>query len=144
MLAGHIDGGDAWVENKSCSITVHCRTREITPAVADVFADPRVLTPPARIIVGPLSVNLLLPDLPTKGDAVRKLMEDAGCARAVYIGDEETDEYVFRLRDPRILGVRVGRGEASAAPYFLESQSDIGAFIDSLIAVYEKARSERA
>jgi trehalose 6-phosphate phosphatase len=52
--------------------------------------------------------------------------------RAIYLGDDQTDEDVFRLRDRRILGIHVG-GTPSAAPYYLRTQRQIDRFLRGLL-----------
>jgi len=46
--------------------------------------------------------NLIPRGAPHKGDALLHLLDFSGCGRALFAGDDETDEDVFRLDDPRI------------------------------------------
>jgi trehalose 6-phosphate phosphatase len=50
----------------------------------------------------------------TKSDAVARLRADAGAATVIFIGDDETDEEVFRTLGPPDVAVRVGPGETAA------------------------------
>ncbi|MBK8752774.1 MAG: hypothetical protein IPL99_14470 [Candidatus Competibacteraceae bacterium] len=45
--------------------------------------------------------------------------------RAIFFGDDDTDEDVFRLEHPAILGVRVGYSPASHARFYLRRQQDM-------------------
>jgi len=54
---------------------------------------------------------------------------------ALYVGDDETDEDVFALRDARILSVRVGKKNGSAARYFLKRQAEITEVLRLLVEV---------
>jgi trehalose 6-phosphate phosphatase len=57
-------------------------------------------------------------------------MEREGAACALYIGDDVTDEDVFRIGDPqRLVTVRVAASEDSAASHFIKSQLDIDALL---------------
>ena len=60
-------------------------------------------------------------------------MLSLGCPRAVYFGDDETDEDVFRLRDARVLGIRIGMNPHSASACYLRGQEETGAAIDRIM-----------
>jgi trehalose-phosphatase len=47
-----------------------------------------------------------------KGDAIREL---AGSAGIVYIGDDATDETVFKVLGPEDVGIKVGDGDTAAS-----------------------------
>jgi trehalose 6-phosphate phosphatase len=51
-------------------------------------------------------------------------MREAGCAKALFAGDDETDEDVFRL-DKNIFSVLVGMRKNSRACYYLRSQQEM-------------------
>jgi trehalose 6-phosphate phosphatase len=63
------------------------------------------------------AVNVLPAGFPTKGDAVRRLLRELGCRRALFLGDDITDEDVFALPERLVLGVHVGRGPTCARWY---------------------------
>ena len=53
---------------------------------------------------------------PNKGDALLRLRTSDGAHTALYVGDDVTDEDVFRLDQPgRLLTVRIGKSLTSAA-----------------------------
>ena len=62
---------------------------------------------------------------PTKGSALLQLMSQAGCAKGFFVGDDRTDEDVFRLDRKGLFTVRVGIGTRSRARYFLRDQEEI-------------------
>ena len=70
----------------------------------------------------------------TKAHAVEQLRVEFGAATVLYVGDDETDEEVFRaLGPPATLTVRVGPGE-SAATYRLADPSEVVALLGGISA----------
>ncbi len=54
----------------------------------------------------------------------------------IYVGDDVTDEDVFRLDQPgRLFTVRIGRSRTSAARYYLRQQQEIDALLEHLVAL---------
>jgi trehalose 6-phosphate phosphatase len=67
------------------------------------------------------------------------------CDAALYVGDDETDEDVFALRDRGWLGIRVGRKAGSRARYYVRDQAQVDALLEALIRLRAKpARAPRA
>jgi trehalose 6-phosphate phosphatase len=128
------DAGGIWIEDKGHSLSLHYRAaRDHDRAVAllkELFAQ---LTPAPRVIGGKCVFNLLPQDAIGKGRALERLMRIAGAPSAIYVGDDETDEDVFRLRRPDLLSVRVEFCESSAAECFVPAQQDVLRLIDILI-----------
>jgi len=114
------------IENKKMSVTLHyrqCRWR--TRARSEILRVARLL-PEVRLIGGKEAVSLVSKNAPSKGTALRRELSRWACDRALYVGDDETDEDVFSLSgDPRLLTIRVGRKRNSAAQYFLRNQPEI-------------------
>jgi trehalose 6-phosphate phosphatase len=89
----------------------------------------------ARLIGGKQVVNILPPNAPHKGTALERAMAQLGCETAVYVGDDDTDEDVFRLAEPgRLLAIRVGAKAQSAAPFHLVSQREVDDLLRALLA----------
>jgi hypothetical protein len=66
--------------------------------------------------------------------ALQRARRLLGCERVVYVGDDETDEVAFRSdRATRLLGVRVGKVQASAARYHLPRQEDIDQLLQAFL-----------
>ena len=53
------------------------------------------------------------------------LMQQAGCMKGIFVGDDETDEDVFRLDDANLFTIRVGRRTSSGARFYLRKQNEI-------------------
>ena len=65
----------------------------------------------------------------------------------MYVGDDVTDEDVFRLDQPgRLFTVRIGQSRTSAARYYLRQQREIDQLRTCLVALRERppARGTRA
>src|SRR5204862_6658138 len=102
------------IENKTYSISIHYRaSRNRRLALQMIDRAIRDL-PGIRRIGGKLVVNLLPKNAPTKGEALERSRRLLVCDSALYVGDDETDEDVFRGCDrSRLLGVRVGVAEGT-------------------------------
>jgi trehalose 6-phosphate phosphatase len=128
------------VENKSYSLSFHYRTvdqrDEARALIARIIAE---LSPPPRIVLGKSVVNVMPPTASHKGTALLEYMRRLDCSTALYVGDDETDEDVFALRDHRILTVRVGKKKGSAARYFLKRQTEITEMLRLLVEVGDQS-----
>ena len=91
------------------------------------------LNPAPRQIPRKCVENVLPPDASNKGDALLRIMALAGASRAVFVGDDDTDEDVFRMRNDRILGIRVGNGFSSHAAFFLSNQKKISRLLEEML-----------
>jgi trehalose 6-phosphate phosphatase len=58
----------------------------------------------------------------------------------MYIGDDITDEDVFRMRIPEVLSIRVGRKRKSAAEMYLKNQAEVVRLVRRLVAMLEGGR----
>lgn len=122
------------MEYKNVSLTIHYHfaknTQKTKRAILDAVAK---LDPKPRVVLGKKVVNLVLPSSANKGQAVLALLKSTKIPVATYVGDDVTDEDVFKLRDSRVFSVRVGRKNTSAAGYFIPAQRDIDRFLRLLI-----------
>ena len=91
------------------------------------------LNPAPRRIPGKCVENVLPHSALNKGEALLRIMALAGASRAVFVGDDDTDEDVFRMRNDRILGIRVGNGLSSHATFFLSNQKKISRLLEELL-----------
>ena len=64
-----------------------------------------------------------------KGKALSHLMKKLGYPYPVVIGDDRTDEDMFKIVQKRGLGVRIGFRKSSSAGYYLEDQRRIDDFL---------------
>jgi trehalose 6-phosphate phosphatase len=123
------------IENHRLSVTVHYRYCDPRASARSQILDTARALPEARLICGKLAVSVIPARAPNKGTALRAEMARLACDRALYVGDDETDEDVFALdRGIRLLSVRVGRKVRSRAQYFLRNQAEIDEFLRILIA----------
>ncbi len=129
------------IEDKQYSLAIHYRRARqkqhardaISRAVEGVSAF-------MRIVPGKQVINVVPLRAANKGDALLNLRRTAGADTALYVGDDVTDEDVFRIDQPgRLLTVRVGASRSSSAAYYLRDQSDI----DPLLARLVSLRQER-
>jgi trehalose 6-phosphate phosphatase len=122
------------IESKTYSLSVHYRlARDHAKAekqLSEIFAS-RINS--ARIVPGKCVFNLLPQDAADKGMALESLIGTSGARSAVYVGDDVTDEDVFRLRRPDVLSVRINSVVGSAAEFFLPDRLDIVKLLDDLI-----------
>lgn len=135
------DGG-IWIENKSYSLSVHYRMArnraQVEGRLLELLA---TLSPAANIVAGKCVFNLLPADAPDKGSALARLCEVSGATSAVYVGDDVTDEHVFRMCRKDWLTVRIERSGDSAAEFYLHHRLDMVQFLDTLIARLSSAHA---
>jgi trehalose 6-phosphate phosphatase len=126
------DWPSAWIENKTYSVAIHYRTGLETGADG-VRAAVRAM-PGVRIVPGKLTLNIVATSAPDKGVAVERLRRALGCTRVLFVGDDETDEHVFRhMPARRLIGVRVGTDRPSRARFALRSQEEVDDLLDALL-----------
>lgn len=142
------------LEDKRYSLSLHYRRAE-HPLVmrAQLAAALAALPLRMRVISGKLVLNAVPAEAPDKGDALMGLLAREHTDFALYVGDDITDEDVFRLHRRRgrpgrprladvnqVMTVRIGRSRSSAARYFLRGQEQI----DDLLARLAALRRKRA
>lgn len=130
---GHLPG--VFIEDKGSSLSIHYRhvaLRQEVVAIALVAARELGIH---RIIHGKCVLNLLPSLALQKGAGLCRAMEALKNARALYIGDDDTDEDVFRLpARAGVLGIRVGHQAGSQAPLYLYGQLEMDQLLDHLLA----------
>lgn len=123
-----------WLEDKRYSLSLHyLHAHDHPQAMASLSALFAQLQPAPRIIPGKCVFSLLPGGRGDKGEAVRQLMRFTHSEVALYVGDDVTDEDVFRLPDPGIFSVRVGRDSATAARWSIEDHQAIVTLLDVLL-----------
>lgn len=136
-------GSEVWIETKRYSLSVHflhaSDPEKISLQLSQLFDR---LHPLPRIIAGKSVFNLLPPGASDKGKAVSELMAMTGASRALYAGDDVTDEHVFALGRDDLLTIRVGSGKDSAAAFWIPDHEAIVKLLDLLIE-YLPRRAER-
>lgn len=120
------------VENKVFSASVHYRT--LKPACRRVFfSRMKALTAAQSGTLywrrGHKVFELLPRGASHKGSALQRLSSRLRRPFGVAVGDDLTDEDMFRALAGRGVSVRVGRKTGSDAAYFLESQGEVLRFV---------------
>ncbi|MDD2852736.1 MAG: trehalose-phosphatase [Desulfuromonadaceae bacterium] len=126
-----ISASGIFLEDKGATLALHYRNaRDHERVHEEILSAVSRLVPPPRAGSGKCVVNISPQGAPHKGDAILSLMNCLGHSRALFIGDDETDEDVFRLHDCRIMGIRIGMNAQSAAHYYLQNQLEISAVLE--------------
>jgi trehalose 6-phosphate phosphatase len=129
-LAG---AGGVDVEDKGLSLAVHVRGQSARLTAWRALLD----LPGARIVGGKRVLNAVVRGAPDKGEALARLARTGGFERVLFVGDDATDEDVFRRPSAvPLVGVSVGRRRGSAAPFYLRRQGDVA----RLLSVLERLR----
>jgi trehalose 6-phosphate phosphatase len=137
------------IENKRYSLTLHYREVENPEEIERALVQlGQQLTPSPRLIFGKASLNLLPPGSAGKGEAALALMAHLGCAGLFFIGDDDTDEAVFALKEGLTMGVRVGHHAESHARYYVKCQTEVEDVLRFLVhrldGTPEPVRSKRS
>lgn len=122
------------LEDKRYSLSVHYRmARDPVQAERRLSALFATLSPPPRVVAGKYVYSLMPQDATHKGGALEELMQQTGAATAIYVGDDVTDEDVFRLGRPDLLTVRIEPHPDTAAEFYLPAMPDIVQLLDELV-----------
>lgn len=129
------------LEDKRYSLALHYRRSRTKRATRDaIIAAVSALPMPMRVIPGKLVVNIVPARAPNKGDALMDLRDAERADTAIYVGDDVTDEDVFELDQPgRLLSIRIGASQSSAAAYYLRDQRAIDRLLSRLVSLGEIA-----
>lgn len=120
-------GTGVLVEDKGFSASIHYRN--LKPAYrAGFFARMRALTAAGHKDLswsrGHKVFELRPAGAPHKGDALLRLLRRLQARTAVAVGDDLTDEDMFRTL-PGGITIRIGRKAGSAAAYYIARQSEV-------------------
>ena len=125
------------VEDKRLSLALHYRTAaDPQAALARIDALLVGIEPALARFGGKFVVNVVAAGLPDKGDALLELVQRTGVEAAMFVGDDVTDEAVFRRARPPWLTVRIGRDDPrSAAMFGLDSETELVTVLARLAAL---------
>ncbi len=132
QMAAALEGvSGVHLEHKHSTFAVHTSQAPDAHAGRAVLRAARALRG-ARLVLGKNIVNVLPAAFPTKGDALEKLLRHLGCRRALFVGDDVTDEDVFALPRRKVFGVHVGQGP-SRAEWRVAGRQDVDALLEALL-----------
>lgn len=129
------------IEDKKYSLAIHHRRspnkrssrQKVKKAIEALPLD-------VRLVAGKLVLNVVPEGAPHKGDALKALCKAERARACLYVGDDVTDEDVFRLTDlPALIKLRVGPSRSSAADYYLQDQGAIDTLLAKLLDLGDKA-----
>lgn len=127
----------ARIEDKGVSLSLHFRS--VRPVHIPLFRRivsrfrSRTARFPLRWRTGK-KVWEIVPGVPWhKGEAALHLRRHLGHPLAIAVGDDETDEDMFRALSPDAITVRIGYKAGSAARYYLNRQRDIVRFLRAVL-----------
>jgi trehalose 6-phosphate phosphatase len=124
------------VENKGFSVAVHYRLSPAPDRARILIEDVMAGMPGGRILEGQMAVMLVPRAGPTKGSTLQAARRALGCPRAVYVGDDGTDEDAFASAPAeKLLSVRVGASRQTNARFQLNNQVDIDRFLKQLLII---------
>lgn len=130
------------VENKQYSLSVHYRhAKDYKQAEARLMEIFNRLDPLPRVITGKDVLNLLPDGAADKGVAMEELIKASQAKSAIYLGDDVTDEEVFKLKRDDLLSIRVEQSEGSAANFFVPTLQDMAQLLDDLITRLKTAEA---
>ena len=123
------------LEAKTYSLSLHYRLCRNKPLVRKKLLQKiKSLSPSPKIVTGKAVINVLPADSPDKGKALMELLNKMNFSKALFVGDDKTDEDVFILKDPRIASVQVGSKRKSAAAFYLKQQAEIDRLLKVILA----------
>lgn len=125
------------IEDKGSTLSIHYRNvasrHEALTTALEAIAQLGV----GRIIHGKCVLNLLPKGALHKGEGLCQAMRRLERRHALYVGDDDTDEDVFRLPAAAVLGIRIEPRPGSQAPLYLSAQPEIDALLAFLLSVGE-------
>lgn len=137
---GALAGGGIVLEDKRYTLTLHYRQApDHEAARRRIEARLPLLVPSPHIVGGKCVVNLLPAGSADKFSALRRLADGAGGGNALFVGDDDNDELVFRQAPPSWVTVKVGDGP-SAARFRLPDQLAVA---DCLVLLRELGAGSR-
>jgi trehalose 6-phosphate phosphatase len=104
----------ARLEVKPASVAVHVRPVQDRSAAAALLEQARALGDSSLTMKPGKDVLEMAMTDADKGSALRRLRDELGCAAAVYLGDDVTDEDGFRALGPDDVSIKVGEGPTDA------------------------------
>ncbi|MCS4537844.1 MAG: trehalose-phosphatase [Thaumarchaeota archaeon] len=130
------------IEDKRYSLSIHYRLVNPLEAayVRKVVKESASNYPGLKLTKGKMVLELRPKVEWNKGDAVETIRESFSTkGLPIYVGDDKTDEDVFRKFSKGIT-VRVGRSEVSAARYYVNSHAQVYAMLGRILMILRRPR----
>lgn len=122
------------IEDKRYSFSLHySKAKDFNKVYDQLLRVINFLPADALVVNGKNVVNILPNKKYSKGFAFLKLLKLEGAQAGFFIGDDVTDEDIFRLDLPGLFTVRVGKSENSKAQFYLDSQIKIHSLISCIL-----------
>lgn len=122
------------IEDKRYSLAIHYRRSAEPSVAAELIGEAAEGLAGARVVEGKKSFELLPAEAPDKGMALLAACYRLAHQRAIYVGDDDTDEAAFAVGRPaQVLGIRVGRKDGSLAQSYIRGQAEIERLLALLI-----------
>lgn len=122
------------LDDKTYSMTVHYGALQDTAHARTVIMQAAARLDDAKVLLGKGVIHLVPEGAEDKGTALLREQARWSCDRAIYVGDDITDEDVFELAaSQRLLGIRVDSDYGSAASHFIPDQTHIDELLTLLI-----------
>jgi trehalose 6-phosphate phosphatase len=130
----------AWLEDKQDSLALHYRHAENRGAARRTLSNAATAVSGVVVLPGKAVLNVVARGAPDKRAAIDLVRQRRRCRKVIYIGDDETDETVFRPPRQRLLGIRVGRPSRTHAQFRLPAQRDVDRVLLALVRLRDAAR----
>jgi trehalose 6-phosphate phosphatase len=131
------------IENKIYSLSLHYRLAADRAAARNrLRREISRLQPPPRVIGGKCVFNLMPEGGLDKGSALKLILARLSPRQGLFIGDDDTDEEVFKLKDRRLMTIRVGRGKGSKAQFYINRQTEVFDLLKNLLEHLKHAPDE--
>ncbi len=131
-IGRRLAGFPGWhVEHKRSTLSIHFGMGEDWRRVGRAVGAAARHLRGARLLPGKKVLNVIPASFPTKGDAILSILARRRLDVALFLGDDRTDEDVFRIGAPRVVGVRVGAGRTEAR-WRLRSQDEVDEVLERL------------
>ncbi|MBI3019554.1 MAG: trehalose-phosphatase [Deltaproteobacteria bacterium] len=138
LLKGISDLQGVELEDKKYSLAIHYRrARHKVQMKRLILHTTSRLHPAPKIVFGKFVINLLPASQFNKGVSLKIAMHYLKAKHAVYVGDDKTDEDVFRLPGNSILKIRIGRKNNSCANFYLEKHYEINRFLNEAMELWD-------
>jgi trehalose-phosphatase len=128
----------AYVENKQFTLSIHYRNilmKDIPSFISIVTKTIRSFDPTLIITRGKKVLEVRPNTNWGKGTAVKQILsQKRGTFLSVFIGDDTTDEDVFRILHSKGINIRVGKEKATYAKYYVKNVREVMQLLDSILS----------